>query len=343
MDAFGHSRDEKNDQFRYLEGSRKMEKLINFLYDPSLLVTVLTAVAAFATIIAIAMPMFAGDRLGARLKSVSNRREELRAKQRESYNKEKKPQLRQDPAGVMKRVVDDLNLRQLMEAPNTKMKLSQAGFRGQSPIVTFMFVQFALPIIVCAMTVIYLFVINDHGYTAPMRIALSFGGLLAGYYLPSVFLSNIIQKRQASIIKSFPDALDLLLICVEAGMSIEAAFNRVGKEVGEQSVELAEELGLTTAELSYLQDRKIAYENLALRTGLPGVKTVCTSLTQAERYGTPLGRALRVTADENRTMRMMAAEKKAAALPAKLTVPMILFFLPVLFVVILGPAAISFM
>jgi tight adherence protein C len=146
-----------------------------------------------------------------------------------------------------------------------------------------------------------------------------------------------------SIRRSFPDALDLLLICVESGMSIEAAFRRVSQEIGAQSVALAEELTLTTAELSYLPDRKMAYENLAKRTGLEGVKSVCMALMQAERYGTPLGNTLRTMAQENRDMRMSEAEKRAAALPPKLTVPMILFFLPVLFVVILGPAAIRVM
>ena len=153
----------------------------------------------------------------------------------------------------------------------------------------------------------------------------------------------LIQKRQQAVSRSFPDALDLLLICVESGMSIEAAFNKVAEEIGTQSIEMAEELMLTTAELSYLQDRRLAYENLGKRTGLPGVKAVVTSLIQSERYGTPLGTALRVMAQENRDMRMQAAEKKAAGLPPKLTVPMILFFLPVLFVVILGPAAIRMM
>src|SRR2546428_8582905 len=159
-------------------------------------------------------------------------------------------------------------------------------------------------------------------------------------YLPILFVKNQISKRQLSIKRAFPDALDLLLICVESGMSIEAAFRKVAQEVGTASIPLAEELTLTTAELSYLQDRRQAYENLAKRTDLDGVKAVCVSLQQAERYGTPLGQTLRVMAQENRDMRMMEAEKKAAALPPKLTVPMILFFLPVLFVVILGPAGI---
>jgi tight adherence protein C len=158
-----------------------------------------------------------------------------------------------------------------------------------------------------------------------------------------MFLKNRIARRQLSIKRAFPDTLDLLLICVESGMSIEAAFKKVSDEVGTQSVALAEELTLTTAELSYLPDRRQAYENLAKRTNLEGVKSVCMALQQAERYGTPLGNMLRVMAQENRDMRMSEAEKKAAGLPPKLTVPMILFFLPVLFIVILGPAAIKVM
>jgi tight adherence protein C len=156
-----------------------------------------------------------------------------------------------------------------------------------------------------------------------------------------LFLKNAISKRQLSIKRAFPDALDLLLICIESGMSIETAFRKVSSEIVTQSVALSEEFTLTTAELSYLQDRKVAYENLAKRTGLEGVKSVCLALQQSERYGTPLAQSLRVMAQENRDMRMNEAEKKAAALPPKLTVPMILFFLPVLFVVILGPTGIK--
>ena len=162
-------------------------------------------------------------------------------------------------------------------------------------------------------------------------------------HLPNLFLKNKITQRQLSIRRAFPDALDLLLICVESGMSIEAAFRKVSRRSASQSIPLAEELTLTTAELSYLQDRRQAYENLAKRTDLEGVKSVCMALQQAERYGTPLAQTLRVMAQENRDMRMSEAEKKAAGLPPKLTVPMILFFLPVLFVVILGPAAIQVM
>ena len=189
----------------------------------------------------------------------------------------------------------------------------------------------------------YLFVVLKVNQPTLIKIGACIFAAYFGMHLPYLFLKNRIERRQLSIRRAFPDALDLLLICVESGMSIEAAFRKVSEEIGSQSIPLAEELTLTTAELSYLQDRRQAYENLAKRTDLEGVKSVCVALQQAERYGTPLGQTLRVMAQENRDMRMSEAEKKAAALPPKLTVPMILFFLPVLFVVILGPAAIRVM
>jgi tight adherence protein C len=176
-----------------------------------------------------------------------------------------------------------------------------------------------------------------------VRLGLSIGGAYLGFYLPNIFISNLIQRRQKSIKRVFPDSLDLLLICVQAGMSIESAMNKVAGEIASRSLELAEEFSVTTAELSYLQERRQAYENLGKRTGIPVVRAVGTSLIQAERYGTAIGQALRVLAKESRDMRMAEAEKKAAALPPKLTVPMILFFLPVLFIVILGPAFIQVM
>ena len=177
----------------------------------------------------------------------------------------------------------------------------------------------------------------------PVKIGICVGATYLGLQAPMMFLKNAIAKRQLQIKRAFPDALDLLLICIESGMSIEAAFRKVATEIATQSIALSEEFTLTTAELSYLQDRKVAYENLAKRTGLEGVKSVCLALQQSERYGTPLGQSLRVMAQENRDMRMTEAEKKAASLPPKLTVPMIVFFLPVLFVVILGPTAIKLM
>ena len=189
----------------------------------------------------------------------------------------------------------------------------------------------------------YVFIVLHLDQPLSIKLGLCIAAAYLGMHMPMVFLKNRIARRQLSIKRAFPDTLDLLLICVESGMSIEAALRRVSDEIGTQSVALAEELTLTMAELSYLPDRRQAYENLAKRTDLEGVRSVCMALQQAERYGTPLANMLRVMAQENRDMRMSEAEKKAAALPPKLTVPMILFFLPVLFVVILGPAAIKVM
>ncbi len=171
-----------------------------------------------------------------------------------------------------------------------------------------------------------------------MKILVCIFAAYGGFYAPILYVTNRAAKRKKSIQLAWPDALDLLLICVESGMSVEAAFRKVSEEIGSQSAELAEEFVLTNAELSFLQERKAAYENLASRTGLETVKSIAQALIQAERYGTPVAMALRVLANESREMRMNEAEKKAAALPPKLTVPMILFFLPVLFAVILGPA-----
>lgn len=319
-----------------------MSRLINFFYDPQLLLTLLVAIAAFASIITIAMPWLARDKLNDRLKSVANRREELRKQQRAELGKKNAgPRLRHQTESFYKEFVEKLNLRQILEGPETRMKLAQAGFRSPGAVFTFVFFRVAMPPIVFGLVLAYLFFINDFDYTVTKRFVVAGGGGVLGFFLPGIFLQNLAQRRQESVFASFPDALDLLLICVESGMSIEASFAKVAGEIGAQSVPLAEELSLTTAELSYLQERRMAYENLGERTGHPGIKAVCTSLIQAERYGTPVGQALRVMAKENRQMRMNMAEKKAASLPAKLTVPMIAFFLPVLFIVILGPAAIQ--
>tara|TARA_R110002072_G_scaffold20221_1_gene73855 strand:+ start:1400 stop:2401 length:1002 start_codon:yes stop_codon:yes gene_type:complete len=318
----------------------------DFLTDPEMLVMAVSAILVFATIVTLSAPMMGGDNLDKRVKSVRNRREELRRRNREQLEQNARGRggsIRSVEAkGVMRKVVDSLNLQKAFEDPALQMKLQQAGFRGSRPAVTFYFFRLTMPFVLLAGALFYVFMVNDFGLPTITRICFSLGFGMLGYYAPNLYLSNAAANRQQSIMGSFPDGLDLLLICVEAGMSIEAAFHKVASEIGNQSLELAEELSLTTAELAYLPDRRIAYENLAKRTNHPGVKAVCTSLIQAERYGTPLGQALRVMAKENRDMRLANAEKKAAALPAKLTVPMIVFFLPVLFVVILGPAIIRF-
>jgi tight adherence protein C len=316
--------------------------IFEILFDPTFLATMAAAIFAFATIITLGLPLAERDQLGQRLKAVSERREQLRAAHHAALNA-KRISLRSEPVGYMKMTLDRLKLGNLLESEDTRDKLARAGFRGQGPVVTFMFFRFVMPFVVLVLAMVYLFGISNVAWGSFMKINASVGAALLGFYLPDLFLNNTIARRQQSIMRAFPDALDLLLICVESGMSIEASFQRVASEIGSQSSELAEELGLTTAELSYLPDRRMAFENLAKRCGHPGVKAVATALNQAERYGTPMGQALRVAAQENRENRMMQAEKKAASLPAKLTVPMILFFLPCLFVVILGPAIMKIM
>ena len=317
---------------------------IHLLVDREFLVTAFSAIAAFATIVTLFLPYLAGNQLEGRMKAVAQRREELRQKQREALNQAgRRGQLRSTPVGFMKQTLDKLRLEKLLESPGMKEKLARAGWRGQGPMVTFMFFRFAMPPILFLGAIIYVFGISDLQWPFITKFAVAVVASLVGYYVPDIFVTNRIQSRIESIMRAFPDALDLLLICVESGMSIEASFNRVAQEVGSQSVELAEELGLTTAELSYLPDRRIAFQNLASRCGHSGVKAVAAALIQSEKYGTPMGQALRVTALENREMRMADAERKAAALPSKLTVPMIIFFLPCLFVVILGPAAMKVM
>ena len=308
------------------------------------LTMVFAAIAAVATVLTLAMPLLSGDALGARMRAVAVEREKIRQRERERMAKaQQKVSLRQSPKQYIQAVVDRFNLSKWVGQEEARLKLVQAGYRGQAPYVTYLFFRMVTPIASFIAAIIYLFVILNIDQPPMVKFAVCIAAAFVGMQLPLIFLKNRIARRQLSIKRAFPDTLDLLLICVESGMSIEAAFRKVSEEIGSQSVALAEELTLTTAELSYLPDRRTAYENLAKRTDLDGVKGVCMALQQAERYGTPLASMLRTMAQENRDMRMAEAEKKAAGLPPELTVPMILFFLPVLFVVILGPAAIKVM
>ena len=307
--------------------------------DPMFLASILMAGALLVTAMTLVMPLLKGDQLTTRMKSVATDRENLRKKNRAalSFDHSERGTLRKTAKGPWKSIVETLNLQKLLEDPNVTQKLLEAGLRGPGPIAIFYFCRFATPFLFLALAALYI-TVSGKEMAPNIRMIVLVGASVAGFYLPNILVANIATNRRKSIMKAFPDALDLLLICVESGMSIEAAFQRVGAEIGSSSLELAEELGLTNAELAYLQDRRVAYENLAKRTNHPGVKGVATALIQAERYGTPLGSALRIMAKENRELRMTEAEKKAAALPAQLTVSMIIFFLPVLFIVILTPA-----
>lgn len=317
------------------------ESIVSTVFAPQFILAVLVAISVFAAVLSFVAPMFGGAELKSRMKTVALERDQIRARERARLvadNKQGSLRLDKDSGGI-RSVVEKLDLKKALADDATVANLRAAGFRGQRPLNIFLFARFCLPFGAMVIAAIYIFGL---GYLADKAPIVRFCAVIlaggAGFYLPNLYVSNQANKRKQSIQRAWPDSLDLLLICVESGMSIEAAFRRVSIEIGAQSIPLAEEMVLVGAELSYLQERRQAYENLATRTGMDTVKAVTQALIQAERYGTPVGAALRVLAQESREMRMMAAEKKAAALPPKLTVPMILFFLPVLFAIILGPA-----
>lgn len=317
--------------------------------DPAFIFAVLVAVSIFATLVTLLMPMLSGSGLKSRMKSVALERDQLRSRERARLATESETRRRNGSGSLrlverqgVRQFVERLDLQRALADEKTVAALRTAGFRGQNALNIFLTARFGLPFLTLGLAVFWIFVMGGLAHqTTLVRMAVCFASAYVGFYLPNLYVRNAGTKRKQSIQMAWPDALDLLLICVESGMSIEAAFKKVSEEIGVQSVELAEELVLTNAELSFLPERRLAYENLATRTGLETVKSVVQALTQSERYGTSIGTALRVLSDESREMRLMAAEKKAAALPPKLTVPMILFLLPVLFCVILGPAVIQ--
>ncbi|MBF0354311.1 MAG: type II secretion system F family protein [Alphaproteobacteria bacterium] len=304
------------------------------------IVVLLAAVGSFITILGLGMALVQRDQLSSRMKAVAARREELSRQQKAKFQQRSRLQPKAH-VGAMRTTLERLKLENLIGSKETRNKLAQAGWRNPGAPVTFAFTRVATPVVLLILVLVVTSGVKKFEFTFPVQLMVLSVTALIGFYLPSMIVSNAIQKRQQALTRSFPDALDLLVICVEAGLSIEAAFGRVADEIAESSPQLAEELGLTTAELAFLGDRRQAFENMSDRTGLGSTKSLATSLIQAEKYGTPVALALRVLSQENRDSRMALAEKKAGALPAQLTVPMILFFLPVLFIVIIGPAIIQ--
>lgn len=322
-----------------------MLDFVQSMLQAETMVVIFASLAAFATIFSITAPLFADDKLAARTKFVTSERAQLKAAQRAALEaKSDVAKLRdRQSKGIFDQLVRGLNLKTVFESEVTREKLRRAGYRSERHLTMFLAMRVILPIVVGTIIFIYASTTFAAKFTPTTRLLAAMGGLLVGFYLPNLFVKNIANKRQGSIRNAWSDVLDLLLICIESGMSLEVAMARVSREIGSQSVPMAEELQLTTAELSYLPDRRKALENLSKRTGLETVRSVVTAMIQAERYGTPLGSALRVLSEENRKDRLMEAERKAAALPPKLTVPMIMFFLPVTFVVVLGPSLITVM
>lgn len=305
------------------------------------------AISAGAIVFTLGAQFFDRSDMKERIRKVALERERLRvaemARLRGTGKTEKGGSIRSkdNSKAFANSVVERFSLQKAFMDDTTKAQLMQAGYRGQGHLTTFLFLRLATPVLLFLIAFAYFGFMAPGGRPQFLNLLYAIMVGLVGSYLPVVMLKNNIQKRQSSVRRAWPDALDLMLLCVESGMSIEHAFRRVSKEIGLQSAELAEELTLTTAELSFLDDRTRAYENLGTRTGLDGVRSVMTALVQSERYGTSVGQSLRIMAEEGREQRMNEAEKKAASLPPKLTVPLILFFLPVLFIVIMAPAMIK--
>lgn len=315
--------------------------------NPNFLMGVLAAISVAAMVFTVGAQFSGNKNVRTRIKRVALEREKMRAEEmarlRNTKEAEAKGSIRAgtETKSYISAVVEKFDLQKAFADENTAAKLQGAGYRGRGHLVTYVFFRFVTPFGLFAFAFLYLGFIVLADQPLYMAFVYAIGIGILGSYLPVLLLKNRTVKRQKSINMAWPDCLDLMLLCVEAGMSIEHAFKRLAKEMVGQSIELAEELSLTAAELSFLEDRTRAFENLGKRTGLDGVRSVMTALIQADRYGTSVGQALRVMADEGREKRMMEAEKKAASLPPKLTVPLIIFFLPVLFIVIMAPAMIK--
>jgi tight adherence protein C len=320
-----------------------MDAIVNTLDSRQMLLSIFVAIAVVATILSLAMPLLQTDSFAKRMKSVSSERERIRQRERERLAARQSVSLRQEPKAYMKQVVESFSLSKWLGTEKAKSQLAMAGYRGPQAEIGFLFFRLIVPTALFFVAMSYLFVLDDSDWPLLVKIGIAIFASYIGIKAPELFLKNATGKRQKSMRQAFPDAMDLLLICVESGMSIEHAFRKVSQEIGVQSVALAEEFTLATAELAFLPDRRQAFENLGTRTGVESIQQIATVLIQAEKYGTPLGTALRVVAQESRETRMSMAEKKAHSLPPKLTVPMILFFLPVLFAVIITPAVIQVM
>jgi tight adherence protein C len=310
--------------------------------DVVMVATVLSAVATFAVLIAIYAATTVRDPMARRVKALNERREQLKAGIVASTNKRKRITNRNAAADRVRGILSTFKMLQDDQIKKTQVRLMQAGIRTKDLAFFIIFARFVLPVVlgIGAVLAVYVFdAFPDWG--AFKRYALVAGTLVLSYKSPDLWLSNKVKKRSHAVRKGLPDALDLLVICAEAGLTVDAAFNRVAKELGKAYPELGDEFGLTAIELGFLNERRQAFENLAMRVDLEAVRGVVTTMIQTEKYGTPLASALRVLSAEFRNERMMRAEEKAARLPAIMTVPLILFILPTLFIVILGPAACS--
>ena len=309
-------------------------------FDVIWIATLLSAVATLAVLLAIYAATTVKDPMARRVKALNERREQLKAGIVASTNKRKKLTNKNQAAEQVRGILSSFKMLQDDQIKKTQIRLMQAGIRAKDLAFFIIFARFVLPVVVGIIVVLSLYVFDmfpDWGWFK--RYATTASALVGAYKAPDLWLKNKVTKRSHAVRKGLPDALDLLVICAEAGLTVDAAFGRVAKELGKAYPELGDEFGLTAIELGFLNERRQAFENLATRVDLDAVRGVVTTMIQTEKYGTPLASALRVLSAEFRNERMMRAEAKAARLPAIMTVPLILFILPTLFIVILGPAS----
>jgi tight adherence protein C len=305
--------------------------------------TLMTALSALAAMVTIYAATTARDPMTKRVKALNERREQLKAGIVASTSKRRaKLNQKNETTDRMRSMLSSLKVLQDTQLKDAQIKLMQAGIRSKDLAVIVIFARLLMPIVIGGGVVFYVYGMGGLADWTPFkRYAIVAGSLILSYKAADIFLTNKITKRSNEIRKGLPDGLDLLVICAEAGLTVDSAFARVSKELGRAYPELGDEFALTAIELGFLTERRHAFENLAMRVNLDAVKGVVTTMIQTEKYGTPLASALRVLSAEFRNERMMRAEEKAARLPAIMTVPLILFILPVLFIVILGPAACS--
>ena len=311
-------------------------------FDVLWIATCLSAVATFAVLIAIYAATTVKDPMARRVKALNERREQLKAGIVASTNKRKKLTNRNEAADRVRGILTSFKMLQDDQLKKTQLRLMQAGIRTKDLAFFIIFARFILPLVLGTTAILLIYAFDFFPLWSAIRRYLTVAGILVlSYKAPDLWLKNKVTKRSHAIRKGLPDALDLLVICAEAGLTVDAAFGRVARELGKAYPALGDEFGLTAIELGFLNERRQAFENFAQRVDLEAVRGVVTTMIQTEKYGTPLASALRVLSAEFRNERMMRAEEKAARLPAIMTVPLILFILPTLFIVILGPAACS--
>jgi len=311
-------------------------------FDVLWIATCLSAVATMAVLVAIYAATTVKDPMARRVKALNERREQLKAGIVASTNKRKKLTNRNQAADRVRGILTSFKMLQDDQLKKTQLRLMQAGIRTKDLAFFIIFARFILPLVLWTAAILLIYVFDFFPLWSALRRYITVAGILVlSYKAPDLWLKNKVTKRSHAIRKGLPDALDLLVICAEAGLTVDAAFGRVAKELGKAYPALGDEFGLTAIELGFLNERRQAFENLAARVDLEAVRGVVTTMIQTEKYGTPLASALRVLSAEFRNERMMRAEEKAARLPAIMTVPLILFILPTLFIVILGPAACS--